>query len=242
LIANRSRSLLVAEGVSRSFGPIMALRDTSLSLGYGEIVGVVGPNGAGKSTLALILSGFLLPTTGSVTFFETDSGPRAFRERFGIGFLHESSRPFPDRTVDLILQTAVEPGRAFQILDTLLSGDLEEVRNRSVGTLSRGQAQMVGVAYALACSGPFIILDEPDAGLDPSSLELVEDVIRARVEDGRSTVLVLSHRLHELGDLCHRTLFVRDGTVVAECDRAGVEGTGLKALYNLYCGSRNESD
>jgi ABC-type multidrug transport system ATPase subunit len=202
--------------VSRRYGRYVAVTDVSLALRPGEIVGLIGRNGAGKTTILRILAGLLRPTAGEASWPSWPGrSPVAIRYFAG-------ERTMPPQ---------VRAGPWLRLWGAACS-----FPNRPVGLLSRGARQRIGLEAVLAESVPgLILLDEPWDALDPEAAFWLSEVLAARRESG-SAVMVSSHRLHELGEISDRCIFVADGRVVSEfpVDRASRcdPSVALKDAFN----------
>ncbi len=207
--------------VYRSFGarPVPALNGVSFRAEAGEILGILGPNGSGKSTLFAVLAGSLLPTSGHVRVLGCDPTDPALLTR--VGFQPEGPLPFRDaspraflrRFVDLFGLPAREGrARADELLERL--GLAAVATSRAVARLSTGMARRLALAAALLPQPELLLLDEPTAGLDPDGSLLVMDILRTHAAAG-GTVLLASHHLLEIEDLCARVLFLDGGRLCA---------------------------
>lgn len=213
--------MLEAKGLSKRYGGYYALRDVSLTAEKGEIIGLLGRNGAGKSTLMNIITGYLSPTSGTVTLDGTDIAEEPAAVKARIGYLPEVPPLYADMTVEEALQFAAaikripRARRAAEINEALRRADVTDHRSRLVKHLSKGYRQRVGLAQATLGSPEALILDEPSAGLDPTQIAQMRDVIREYASG--HTVIVSSHILGEISDLCNRIMVLDAGRVVA-CD------------------------
>jgi ABC-type multidrug transport system ATPase subunit len=188
---------------SRRYGRYVGVVDVSLTLRTGEIVGLIGRNGAGKTTILRLLAGLLRPSAGEVCWSSW-----AGRSSVAIHYFAGERTMPPD----------VRAGPWLRLWGAACSAP-----NRPVGLLSRGARQRIGLEAVLAERVPgLILLDEPWESLDPEAAFWLSEVLAARRESG-SAVMVSSHRLHELGELCDRCILVADGRVVSEfpVDRSG---------------------
>ena len=191
-----------------------AVEDFSLAIGESEVFGLAGPNGAGKSTLISLLLGYLEPTLGTVRI--AGLRPRAFVERFGMGYLSELIAIPPRWSLDEALHRyAILAGvphadtarRLDEVVDLL---GLEEHRGKRVKQLSKGNLQRLGLAQALLRDERVIILDEPTHGLDPVWTQRFRDVVSALRRPGR-VIFIASHNLDELQRLADRVAIIDRG-------------------------------
>lgn len=210
--------LIDAIGLSKAYGPIVAVHGLSFSVGRGEILGLLGPNGAGKSTTLRMLIGFQLPDSGEVLL----SGRNVFRDgdvaRRDLGYLPEQLPLYAEMQVRDYLRyfarvKGVSPVRPAvdRVIERL---DLSTVADRPCGNLSRGYRQRVGLAQALLADPRVLILDEPTSGLDPNQIHDFRELIR---DLGRERAILLStHILPEAMAICDRVLIMNRGRIVAE--------------------------
>jgi ABC-2 type transport system ATP-binding protein len=210
-----------AHDISVHYGSVVALEGVSFSVEFGEILGLLGPNGAGKTTAIRVLTTILPPTRGSFSVAGVPS-TRAADVRRVVGVLPESAG-YPER------QTGREYLRFFARLyghdragaRKLAGALLEQVglgdRGGSlVGTYSRGMRQRLGIARAMVDDPRVVILDEPTLGLDPAGQRQVLDLVRTIARERRATVLLSTHLLDEVEDVCTRVLILNRGRVVAD--------------------------
>lgn len=211
--------MIVANQVCKNYGPVTAVDGLSFEIASGEVVGLLGLNGAGKTTTLKMLSGVVLPTSGQISIdgFDLASDPEAIRSR--IGFLPETPPVYPEMSVlDYLRFVAHIKGLREDInshIDQAIEAtDLGEVRRRPIGTLSHGFQRRVGIAQAVVHKPRLILLDEPTVGLDPVQIVHMRKLIRNL--GSNHTVLVSSHILTEVGQVCDRVLVLRAGRLVAE--------------------------
>ena len=185
----------------------------------GEVVGLLGPNGSGKSTTVKMLLGLLYPTGGKLTVF--GRSPRAVETKREIGYLPEESYLYKfltaEETLDFFgslfnLSAADRKQRISQLLDMV---GLAHARRRRVGEFSKGMQRRIGLAQAMINDPAFLILDEPTSGLDPLGCREVKDLILTLKKRGK-TVLITSHLLSDVEDICDRVIILYGGKVRAE--------------------------
>jgi ABC-2 type transport system ATP-binding protein len=225
-------SLLVVDGISKSFGTVAALRNLSFSASPGEIIGLLGPNGAGKTTAMRILSTILSPESGR---FSLDGIPhtKSTEIRRRIGVLPESSGyPLQWSGSEYLHYYARLYGSSSSEARRLTLTLLAEVgladRARSpVSTYSRGMRQRLGVARALVNEPSVLLLDEPTLGLDPAGQRQVLDLIRDVAERRGATIIVSTHFLGEVEDVCSRVIILNHGEVVAQGSIAEILGRAI---------------
>ncbi|MFN8546841.1 MAG: ABC transporter ATP-binding protein [Candidatus Eisenbacteria bacterium] len=231
--------LIQAQGLSKSYGPIVAVRDLSFEVMRGEILGLLGPNGAGKSTTLRMLIGFQYPDAGTVRMDGHDVFREGTRARRALGYLPEILPLYAEASVREYLEyfgalKSVERIEA-AIARVVEELDLSAVQDRPCGNLSRGYRQRVGLAQALLSSPSILILDEPTAGLDPNQIQDFRRLIR---ELGRDRAILLStHILPEALEICDRVLILNKGSAVASGNPQSI-GSDDQTLHwaRLRCG------
>ena len=211
---------MVVERVCKRFGALEVLKDVSFQVEKGEVVTLLGPNGAGKSTLMRILTGILLPTSGTVWI----EGHRMDREpllaKRHLGYLPEQTPFYAELTVREYLHfvaaaKGVSPaGQKEKVQEVLRRCDIEEFQNRRMGILSKGTLRRVGIAQAIVNDPSVLVLDEPTSGLDPSQASSFRDLI---LELKKETAIVLStHLMIDASELSDRILFMHKGRILLE--------------------------
>ena len=207
---------LQVENVSKSYGAQTVLKDISLALNKGEIVGFLGPNGAGKTTLMKILTGYLTQWSGNISMDTIDlkTHPKSIQKR--LGYLPENNPLYGDMYVKEYLDFvhglyATEKN----VIPTVAQKvGLENHLTKKINTLSKGYKQRVGLAAALLHDPELLILDEPTTGLDPNQLNDIRQLI---LELGKEKTIFLStHILPEVEALCDRVIILNKGTIVLD--------------------------
>jgi ABC-2 type transport system ATP-binding protein len=205
---------------------VLAVDGLSLNVRRGEIYGFLGPNGAGKTTTLRMLVGLIRPTAGSAVVAGHPPGSRAGLAKIGCVVENASFYPYMSGRDNLrvIARAARVPDS--QVEAALDEVDLVKVAGARFGRYSRGQKQRLGVAAALIKSPELLILDEPTNGLDPQGMVEMRDLIKSLGEGGR-TVLISSHQLHEVEQICHRYGVIHTGKLIAEGAIAGTRYNGI---------------
>ena len=200
------------------FRPLAAaLKGIDLQVAKGDVFGLLGPNGSGKSTTIKIVLGLLKPTSGKVSLFGLP--PRDRRARARLGYLPELSYLHPFLTARETVRyyaglSGLDRRTAHARTDELLEQmGLSANANRAVGGFSKGMARKVAFAAALVAKPELLVLDEPTSGLDPLATRDVKELIRSLAADGM-TVLVTSHQLFDMQDVCSRVTILSQGQVV----------------------------
>lgn len=211
--------MIKVEHLVKYYGNFCALSDVGFSVEKGEIVGFLGPNGAGKSTAMNIITGYLAPTSGSITVDGKDVQKEPLAAKKQIGYLPEQPPLYPDLTVEEYLGFLYELKgckleREKHLRDVAASMGLSDCYRKIIGTLSKGYRQRVGMAGALIGDPPVLIFDEPTVGLDPKQIIEIRNLIRSL---GKShTVILSTHILQEVQAVCDRIIIVNKGKIVAD--------------------------
>ena len=211
--------MIEVENLSKSYGPREAIKNLSFQIGKGEVVGFLGPNGAGKSTTMNILSCIMPASSGTAKICGFDIFEQSLEIRKLIGYLPETPPLYSDMVVTDFLSFASRL-RNISSRETPLAVErvieqcsLKEVKNRIIGRLSKGYQQRVGIAQALVHNPDILILDEPTIGLDP--IQIIE--IRKLIQELASshTIILSSHILPEITQICKRVIIISDGEIAA---------------------------
>lgn len=228
--------MIILKNVTKTFGKKTALRDVSLQIQTGEIVGLLGANGAGKTTTMRLIVGFLKPTSGSVTV--ADKNP--VTDRIGvvshIGYLPENN-PLPlDSHVDEYLQFIMDckSGHGSHLNEIIEEAGIEDVLSSKIETLSRGYKQRVGLAAALIGDPDIIILDEPTSGLDPIEQEKVKELIKRLGK--KRTIILSTHILSEAEDVATQLVIINKGSIVYNGAKPEGHGAVEKIFKKLVIG------
>jgi ABC-2 type transport system ATP-binding protein len=204
------------EGLVKRFGDTLAVDDVSLAVEQGEVRGLLGRNGAGKTTLLRLLFGLLPPDAGTVRVFGRLAGPEDVEARAAVAGYVEEPRFYPylsaRRNLELLgrLDGAWSSERADEALERL---GLGRSRDRPVGNFSTGMRQRLGLAAALLREPRLLLLDEPTIGLDPPGARDVRELVQELAQRG-VTVLLSSHDMSEVAEVCDGVVIVRSGRVV----------------------------
>ncbi|MCK5855290.1 MAG: LPS export ABC transporter ATP-binding protein [Sulfurovaceae bacterium] len=214
---------LEAKHLSKRIKKTTIIHDVSLRVSSREIVGLLGPNGAGKSTSFYMICGVTDATTGEVFLDgkEITKLPLSQRARLGIGYLPQESSIFKDLTVDDNLLMAAKAMKldmkmASERIENLLNlFNIEPIRQRFGIQLSGGERRRVEIARALVAQPKFLLLDEPFAGVDPISVEDIQNIIKQLI-DLDMGVLITDHNVRETLGICDRAYVMRSGEMLAE--------------------------
>lgn len=214
---------LVAQGLAKTFGKREVVRDVSLSLQRGEIVGLLGPNGAGKTTCFYMIMGLIGADKGVITIDGADvTGlPMYQRARLGLGYLPQEASIFRGMTVEDNIMAVVElierdkSERQVQV-DTLLEElHITHLRDQPSTSLSGGERRRVEIARALASKPSFMLLDEPFTGIDPLAISDISDLV-GYLKDRGLGVLITDHQVRETLEIVDRASIIYEGRVLFE--------------------------
>ncbi|TYP74851.1 ABC transporter ATP-binding protein [Paenibacillus methanolicus] len=216
--------IIELKGLKKRYGEQMAVNGLDLHIAKGEIFGLLGPNGAGKTTTILMMLGLTEPTGGSVRVCGLDPARNPLTVKRRVGYMPDDVGFYEDRTaLDNLMFTArlnrIPSAQARQLADRLLERvGLAEARDKKVGAFSRGMRQRLGIADVLIKQPDIVILDEPTLGIDPEGVRELLRLIRELSRQDGLTVLLSSHHLHQVQQICDRVgLFVR-GELIAQGD------------------------
>ncbi len=213
-------STIEARGLNKFYGNFHAIEDVSFSVKKGEILGFLGPNAAGKTTTMRIVTGFMPPSSGSVTIAGHDVITQSIEARRLVGYLPETVPLYTDMTVQGYLKfmgtlRGMHPNRIktriSNVIDICRLGDYQKTL---IGKLSKGFRQRVGIAQAIIHEPPVLVLDEPTIGIDPIQVVETRRLIKELGED--HTIILSTHVLPEVSMVCQRVLIIHQGQIMAE--------------------------
>src|SRR5262249_43435613 len=212
---------VTADRIRKAYGPLVAVEGLSFTARTGEVLGLLGPNGAGKTTAIRVLTTILEPTRGGFSITGIPhSEPARIRRRIGV--LPESAG-YPEQQTGLEFLTyygqlfGLSHAAAFRRADELLAEiGLAERGSNVIGTYSRGMRQRLGIVRALINDPPVVFFDEPTLGLDPAGQRQVLRLIAAIARESGTTVVLSTHFLSEVEEICSRVLILNKGRKVAE--------------------------
>ncbi|MEZ5282199.1 MAG: ABC transporter ATP-binding protein [Acidimicrobiales bacterium] len=233
--------MLEVSGLTTKYGAISALREVSLRVGSGEVVGLIGPNGAGKTTLLNTVAGLLSPSAGSVRLDGADitgAAPESLL-RSGLALVPEHRRIFVDLTVEENLKiggATVNAKERSALLDEMAEQFpvLRAKWTTSAGYLSGGEAQQLAIARALMSKPRLLMMDEPSLGLAPVLVDVVFELIESLRAQGR-TLLVVEQNATRMLQVADRAYVLRSGEVAAE--GTGAELREREDLFDTFVGS-----
>jgi ABC-2 type transport system ATP-binding protein len=238
--------MVEVRGLTKYYGEFCAIQNVSFTAQQGEILGLLGPNGAGKTTTMRIVTGFMPASEGTAVVEGFDVSTQAQEARRRIGYLPENPPLYHDMTVNSYLKFV---GRIKGVKRSELAGALErvlekcfltEVASRIVGRLSKGYRQRVGLAGALIHNPPVLILDEPTIGLDPRQIIEIRGLIKELSAD--RTVILSTHILPEVSQICGKVVIINEGRVVVEKNLQELaQGASLEEVFLRYISKEAES-
>ena len=221
------KHLIEVQNLTKVYGGKTAVEDVSFKIRNGRIYGLLGPNGAGKSTTMNIMTGCLSPTEGTVLVNGYDVCEQPIEAKRQIGYLPEQPPLFTDMTPKEYLTFVAEAkGVSDELIDrqvkeAMTVTDILSVKDRLIKNLSKGFRQRVGIAQAILGSPDIVILDEPTVGLGPQQLTEIRALIRKL--GNKLTVIISSHILSEIAELCDHVIILSEGHVVADSSMADLE-------------------
>jgi lipopolysaccharide export system ATP-binding protein len=238
---------LTAQHLKKSYKSRQVVKDVSITIQSGEIVGLLGPNGAGKTTSFYMIVGLVKPDGGKVLLNNEDLTyePIHIRARLGLGYLPQEKSVFRKLTVKdnilAILELRKDLNKTARLnkLNSLLREfHIEHLKDVAAISLSGGETRRVEIARALATDPKFILLDEPFAGIDPISVIDIKQIITELRNRGIG-ILITDHNVRETLTICHRAYIVSEGTIIAQgsaediLNHAKVREVYLGAEFNL---------
>jgi lipopolysaccharide export system ATP-binding protein len=236
--------MLEIKNIKKSFKNKVVLKDISMSVNKGEIVGLLGPNGAGKTTTFEIITGFLKSDSGKILIDGKDitDFPTWKRAREGISYLPQEISIFKKLTVkenfEIVLEDFYDKNEMGKIIEDLLKKfELYNLRDKIAGNLSGGEKRRLEIARSLSFSPKFFLLDEPFSGIDPKTVIEIQDII-LKLKNENIGILLTDHNVREALRITDRAYLIYDGEIL-------IEGTPEKILNhpesrNVYFGERFE--
>ena len=211
--------MITVKNVTKKYGKFKAVDNISFEINDGEIIGLLGPNGAGKSTTMNILTGFIEPTEGEVIINGYNISKKPKKAKKCIGYMPEGVPLYKDMTVkEFVTYMAelkgVKKEQIKESVDQAIQDTwLQNVRKVLIRNLSKGYKQRVSMAGALVGNPEIIILDEPTVGLDPKQIIEIRNLIKKLGKN--HTLIISSHILSEISQICERVIIINKGQIVA---------------------------
>ena len=210
--------MIEVKNLTKRYGAFDAVKDINFTINDGEIVGFLGPNGAGKTTTMNMLTGYIEPTEGTIIVdgFDIEKKPKQVKEK--IGYMPENVPLYKELTVREFVEyiadlRGIKKNAKKEAVNKVLDETgLKDVQNKLISKISRGYKQRVGLAGALVGDPEILILDEPTVGLDPKQVVEIRNLIKSL--KGRCTVILSSHILSEVSNMCDKIIVINNGKIV----------------------------
>jgi ABC-2 type transport system ATP-binding protein len=228
--------MIEVKDLTKSYGNFVAVKGITFRAESGQILGFLGPNGAGKTTTMRIITGFMPASAGTVVIDGLDIFANSLEARRLIGYLPESPPLYTDMRVDAYLRfvaklRGVRRAEVEDATDHVIQVcGLTEMARRICGQLSKGYRQRVGLAQALIHNPPVLVLDEPTIGLDPRQIHEIRDLIRGLT--AQRTIVLSTHILPEVSQICDRVVIINDGQIALEAQLSELPaGVSLEEVF-----------
>lgn len=211
--------MIEVKNVTKKYGNFVAVDNISFTVDDGEVVGFLGPNGAGKSTTMNMITGFIEPTDGTIIVNGFDTSKQSIKAKQEIGYMPEGVPLYTDLTVKEFVTYMAElkkvphKEKKERVANVLRETGIEDVADRLIRNLSRGYKQRVSLAGALVGDPKIVILDEPTVGLDPKQITEIRQLIKRLGK--KHTVILSSHILSEVSQICEKVIIINKGKIVA---------------------------
>lgn len=236
-------TVLDARGISKRYGGLAALTDVNVAVSAGEFVAIIGPNGAGKSTLLNVLTGLVIPDSGSVVLSGMDVTRHVTNKRIraGLARTFQHGRTFPRLTVleNVMVGAAIDPELGERALRDIAMMFIEQmgladVADHSIKMLSYGRRRMVELARAIACNPRILLLDEPAAGLNSAEVEQLAERLSHLRDKHRLAIVLIEHNMGMVMRLAERIVVLNFGSKIAEGTPTGIQSN--PAVLAAYLG------
>ena len=231
--------ILAAKNLQKSYGQKQVIRDVSLEISQGEVVGLLGPNGAGKTTSFYMIVGLVEASNGSIFIDDVDITSMAMYQRacLGIGYLPQEASIFRGMNVEDNIRAILEIAqsdktkREEKLEELLEEFSITHIRKSHALSLSGGERRRVEIARALATDPSFILLDEPFAGVDPIAVNDIRQMVR-HLKDRGIGVLITDHNVRETLSIVDRAYIVYDGTILTSGSKDDIiKNEEVKKVY-----------
>lgn len=236
-----SQKVIELDSVSKHFGEQAVLKNVSMSVEEGQIVGLLGPNGSGKTTVIRLMNGVINPTDGKIAILGQNPGIEGDVVRKSTGILTENAGLYHEMSGldNLIFFSKLYGNYDRKLIQHLLEEfELDEHKHKKVGVYSTGMKRRLGVIKAILHKPKLLFLDEPTNGLDPEGIKLVLKFLKDLNSREGTTIFLCSHILHQLQDVCNHYFFLNDGKItdsgtLSELQSRHVNEVKLKVVTNL---------
>ena len=211
--------MIKVKNVTKKYGNFIAVEDINFQIEEGEIIGLLGPNGAGKSTTMNMITGYIEPSEGEIIIGGHDILKNPNKAKAQIGYMPEGVPLYQDLTVKEFvsymadLKKVSKTEKKEKVQEALEKTNLVEVSNKLIKNISRGYKQRVSLAGALVTNPKILILDEPTVGLDPKQITEIRELIKSL--EGKHTIILSSHILSEVSQICKKVIIINKGKIVA---------------------------
>ena len=211
--------MIEVKNVTKKYESFVAVDNISFTINDGEVVGFLGPNGAGKSTTMNMITGYIEQTEGNIIVDGFDTIKRSKKAKKEIGYMPEGVPLYTDLTVKEFVTYMAElrkverKAKKEKVQEVLKETGLDQMQNKLIKNLSRGQKQRVSLAGTLVADPKILILDEPTVGLDPKQITEIRSLIKNLGK--KHTVILSSHILSEVSQICDRVIIINKGKIVA---------------------------
>lgn len=208
--------MISVKNLTKKYDGVAVLDNLNFEINKGEVLGFLGPNGAGKTTTMRIITGFIAPTSGTIKVDELDVLDDSLRIRQKIGYLPESNPLYTDMKVLEYLRfiAKIREQNKERIKKMIEICGLSKMVYKTIGELSKGYRQRVGLAQAMIHDPDILILDEPTSGLDPNQIVEIRNLIKELGKE--KTVILSTHILPEVVATCSRVIIINEGKIVAQ--------------------------
>ncbi len=220
-MAEKNKNVIETKHLTKRYGSKTAVNDLSLSIRRGEVFGLLGPNGAGKTTTILMLLGLTEPTAGNALIEGMNCTRNPLEVKSIVGYLPDNVGFYQDMTGRQNLRftgrlNGLSGPELEERIDRLLERvGMTEAADRKAGTYSKGMRQRLGIADVLMKNPAIIIMDEPTLGIDPEGMRELLELIRTLAEEDGRTILISSHQLHQIQQVCDRVGIFVEGSLIA---------------------------
>lgn len=211
--------MIRVKNVTKKYGDFIAVEGINFQIEEGEIIGLLGPNGAGKSTTMNMITGYIEPSEGEIIIGGYDILKNPSKAKEQIGYMPEGVPLYQDLTVKEFVSYMAElkkvpkTEKKEKVQEALEKTNLIEVSNKLIKNISRGYKQRVSLAGALVTNPKILILDEPTVGLDPKQITEIRGLIKSL--EGKHTIILSSHILSEVSQICKKVIIINKGKIVA---------------------------
>lgn len=231
--------MISVSGVSKTYGKIKALNNISFNVNSGEILGYLGPNGSGKTTTINIISGLILPDSGSVKILGNDVNYQYGNLKNHIGVVFEEHGLYPHLTAEENIEffariVGLAPSiRSQKVNETLALVELEDRKKSLVKTYSKGMLRRLSIARSIIQNPKILILDEPFDGIDIESRRAILNIFKKWIEEPEHCILMTSHNMADIESICNKIIILNSGNLILEDNIMSFRTSGSTVCYNV---------